>query len=71
MTIKPRRSVLYMPATNERALEKAKGIAADSLILDLEDSVAPEAKGEAREKLAGALKVGGFGLRELVIMGCR
>jgi citrate lyase subunit beta/citryl-CoA lyase len=67
MTIKPRRSVLYMPATNERALEKAKGIAADSLILDLEDSVAPEAKGEAREKLAGALKVGGFGLRELVI----
>jgi citrate lyase subunit beta / citryl-CoA lyase len=67
MTIKPRRSVLYMPGTNERALEKAKGIAADSLILDLEDSVAPEAKDEARAKLQGALKAGGFGRRELVI----
>jgi citrate lyase subunit beta / citryl-CoA lyase len=67
MIIKPRRSVLYMPGANERALEKAKTIAADSLILDLEDSVAPEAKDGARAKLAAALKAGGFGRRELVI----
>ena len=48
MTIRSRRSVLYMPGANERALDKAKTIAADALILDLEDSVAPEAKVEAR-----------------------
>ncbi|HEY7669625.1 MAG TPA: aldolase/citrate lyase family protein, partial [Hyphomicrobium sp.] len=49
MHIRPRRSVLYMPGANERALEKAKTLPADSLILDLEDSVAPEAKPGARE----------------------
>jgi len=47
-----RRSVLYMPGANERALEKAKSLEADSLILDLEDSVAPDAKAEARAKVA-------------------
>ena len=48
MTIRPRRSVLYMPGSNARALEKAKTLAADALILDLEDAVAPEAKETAR-----------------------
>ena len=62
-----RRSVLYMPGANERALEKAKSLEADSLILDLEDSVAPDAKAEARTKVAAAVKAGGFGRRELVI----
>jgi citrate lyase subunit beta/citryl-CoA lyase len=62
-----RRSVLYMPGANERALEKAKSLDADSLILDLEDSVAPDAKAEARAKVAAAVKAGGFGRRELVI----
>ena len=67
MTIKPRRSVLYMPGGNGRALEKAKSIAADALILDLEDSVAPDAKGEARQQVAAAVKTGGYGRRELVV----
>ena len=48
MKIRPRRSILYMPGANDRALEKAKGLPADALILDLEDSVAPEAKASAR-----------------------
>ena len=48
--LRPRRSVLYMPAANERALEKAKAIPADALIFDLEDAVAPDAKVEARER---------------------
>jgi citrate lyase subunit beta / citryl-CoA lyase len=67
MTIKPRRSVLYMPGANGRALEKAKTIAADSLILDLEDSVSPDAKGTARTGVAQVMKAGGYGNRELVI----
>jgi citrate lyase subunit beta/citryl-CoA lyase len=65
--IRPRRSVLYMPGANERALEKAKTLPADSLILDLEDAVAPEAKVEARERVCGAMKAGGYGPRELII----
>ncbi len=64
---RPRRSVLYMPGAKERALEKAKGLAADSLILDLEDAVAPAEKAEAREKVAAAVKGGGYGKRELVV----
>ncbi len=67
MAIHPRRSVLYMPGANDRALEKARSIAADALILDLEDSVAPEAKPEARAKVAAAIKAGGFGRCELVV----
>lgn len=66
-SIRPRRSVLYMPGANERALEKAKSLPADSLILDLEDAVAPEAKVEARERVAGVVKAGGYGPRELII----
>lgn len=67
MTLRPRRSVLYMPGANARALEKARQLAADALILDLEDSVAPDAKAAAREQVMQAVKGGGYGKRELVI----
>ena len=67
MQVRPRRSVLYMPGANKRALEKAKTLPADSLILDLEDSVAPEAKAEARDSVCAAVKAGGYGHRELVV----
>lgn len=67
MHVRPRRSVLYMPGANKRALEKAKTLPADSLILDLEDSVAPEAKAQARDSVCAAVKAGGYGHRELVI----
>jgi citrate lyase subunit beta/citryl-CoA lyase len=56
-----------MPGANERALEKAKSLPADAVILDLEDSVAPDAKPEARVKVATAVKQGGYGRREVVI----
>ncbi|MCB1259552.1 MAG: CoA ester lyase, partial [Acidimicrobiales bacterium] len=65
--LRPRRSVLYMPGANERALEKAKGLAADSLILDLEDAVAPDAKADARERVCAAVASGEYGRRELTI----
>jgi citrate lyase subunit beta/citryl-CoA lyase len=67
MMVRPRRSVLYMPGANERALEKAKSLPADTLILDLEDSVAPEGKVAARDNVCAAVKGGGYGRRELVI----
>jgi citrate lyase subunit beta / citryl-CoA lyase len=67
MPIRPRRSVLYMPGSNARALEKAKTIAADALILDLEDAVAPDAKASARDQVCAAVKAGGYGRRELII----
>jgi len=67
MTIRPRRSVLYMPGSNARALEKAKTLPADALILDLEDAVAPDAKAHARDQVCAAVKAGGYGKRELVI----
>lgn len=67
MTIRPRRSVLYMPGSNARALEKAKTLATDAVILDLEDSVAPDAKLVAREQVAAIVKSGGFGSREVVV----
>src|ERR1700723_1552323 len=63
--IRPRRSLLFMPGSNTRALEKARILAADSIILDLEDSVAPEAKGLARDQIAKAIAAGGFGKREI------
>ncbi|WP_199088835.1 CoA ester lyase [Bosea sp. ASV33] len=66
-TIRPRRSALYMPGSNARALEKARDIAADVLILDIEDAVAPDAKATAREQVCAAVKAGGYGRRELVI----
>ena len=65
--IRPRRSALYMPGANERALEKAKGIPADALILDLEDAVAPDAKIDARARVCAAVADGGYGNRELTI----
>ena len=66
-TSRPRRSFLYMPGSNTRALEKARGLAADGLILDLEDAVAPESKAMARANVAAALRAGGYGRRELVV----
>jgi citrate lyase subunit beta / citryl-CoA lyase len=67
MTVRPRRSVLYMPGSNARALEKARELPADGLILDLEDAVAPEAKAQARDAIVKALKNGGFGDREVMV----
>ena len=64
---RPRRSVLYMPGSNARALEKAKTLPADGMILDLEDAVSPDAKVLAREQVAAAVKAGGFGNREIII----
>ena len=67
VTLRPRRSVLYMPAANERALDKARDIPADALIFDLEDAVAPDAKEDARAKACAALSEGGYGGREIAI----
>ena len=64
---RPRRSCLYMPASNTRALEKAKSLAADTIIFDLEDAVAPAAKDGAREDACAALQSGDYGNRELVV----
>ncbi|MEX0428194.1 CoA ester lyase [Nocardioides sp. DS6] len=66
-TFRPRRSVLYMPSSNERALEKAKTLPVDALILDLEDAVAPDAKAQARENAAAAVTSGEYGAKELTI----
>ena len=63
----PRRSCLYMPSSNERALEKAKSLPADTIIFDLEDAVAPDSKEEAREKACEAISSGEYGKRELVV----
>lgn len=67
MDIRPRRSVLYMPGSNPRALEKARSLPADGLILDMEDAVAPESKQVAREQIVAALQEGGYGHRELMV----
>ncbi|MDG4551048.1 MAG: CoA ester lyase [Candidatus Contendobacter sp.] len=64
---RPRRSMLYMPGSNARALEKARALPADSLILDLEDAVAPDAKELARKQVCEAVAAGGFGMREVLI----
>ena len=66
-TFRPRRSALYMPGSNARALEKAKSLAADCLLFDLEDAVAPDAKAEARDLVCKAVRAGGYGKREVVI----
>jgi len=65
--IRPRRSALYMPGSNARAVEKARTLPADAVIFDLEDAVAPDLKAEAREAVCAAVKAGGYGTRELVI----
>ncbi len=66
-TARPRRSVLYMPGSNARALEKGRTLAADGLILDLEDAVAPDAKETARDQVRDTIKKGGYGKRELIV----
>ncbi len=67
MTFRPRRSALYMPGSNARALDKARTLPADTLILDLEDAVAPERKAEARQQVRAAIAAGGYGRRELLV----
>ncbi len=64
---RPRRSMLYMPGDKAKVLEKGKNLAADSLIIDLEDAVAPAAKSEARSQACAAVKAGGYGHRELIL----
>jgi citrate lyase subunit beta/citryl-CoA lyase len=64
---RPRRSALYMPASNAKAIDKARSLACDVVILDLEDAVAPEAKAMARDQAVAAVRAGGFGRREVVI----
>ncbi|MBD1546482.1 HpcH/HpaI aldolase/citrate lyase family protein [Roseibium aggregatum] len=66
-SIRPRRSALYMPGSNARALEKAKSLDVDCLILDLEDAVAPDMKADARAQIVAAVQGGGYGDREVVI----
>lgn len=65
--IRPRRSHLFMPGSNARALEKARTLEADGVIFDLEDAVAPDAKAIARSQIAATISAGGFGRRELII----
>jgi len=67
MSLTPRRSVLYMPGSNLRAMEKAKSLAADTIVMDLEDAVAPDQKAVARQQVVSAVNDGGYGYRELVI----
>jgi citrate lyase subunit beta / citryl-CoA lyase len=65
--VRPRRSALYMPGSNARAIEKAKALPTDVVIFDLEDAVAPDVKASAREQVRAAVQAGGYGRRELVI----
>ena len=65
--IRPRRSLLFMPGSNPRALAKAPHLPADGIIRDLEDSVAPDAKSTARRQIAETIAAGGFGRREIII----
>src|SRR5260221_1501951 len=65
--IRARRSALYMPGANTRALEKGRGLDADGLIFDLEDAVAPDAKAAARAAVVAAVSIGGYGERELLV----
>lgn len=67
VTIRPRRSVLYMPGSKERALEKGKSLPTDAIIFDLEDAVAPDMKDMARDQVAKAVEASGYGQRELII----
>ena len=67
LLLRPRRSALYMPGSNARAIEKARSLAADVLILDLEDAVAPEAKAIARRQVCDAVSSRTFGSREVVV----
>lgn len=64
---RPRRSVLYMPGSNTRALEKARNLSADALIFDIEDAVAADSKVEARKNILAAIEQGGYGYREIIV----
>src|SRR5690625_8008096 len=64
---RPRRSMLYMPGANTRALDKGRSIPADAIILDLEDAVSPDAKDQARQNVVDATNEGGYGKRELLL----
>ena len=66
-SFRPRRSILYVPASNTRALEKARTLPADGFIVDLEDAVLPEVKAAAREATLQLIRAGGFGPRELIV----
>lgn len=66
-TIRPRRSVLFMPGINLRVLEKAKTLATDCVVMDLEDSVMPDEKATARAQVIDTLERGGYGARELIV----
>lgn len=65
--VRPRRSVLFMPGSNARALEKAKSLPADAVVFDLEDAVAPDAKEQARAQAVAAGRAGGYGRREVIV----
>src|SRR5262245_13018641 len=67
MLSRPRRSVLYMPGSNARAMAKARTLPVDCIVLDLEDSVAPDAKETARAQVAEAVQAGGFAPREVIV----
>lgn len=67
MNLRPRRSVLYMPGANARALDKARGLPVDGVIFDLEDAVSPSSKGLARQQIVAALTQGGYGHREVIV----
>lgn len=67
ISIRPRRSFLYMPGSNARALDKGRRLAADALIMDLEDSIAPDTKKEARATIVRELSRGGYGRREILV----
>src|SRR3954462_4881936 len=67
MSIRPRRSVLFMPGSNARAIEKARTLEADCVVLDLEDSVAPDGKEAARAQVMAAVEAGGVGTREVIV----
>jgi len=66
-TVRLRRSVLYVPGSNARALEKGRGLDVDGIIFDLEDAVAPDAKETARAQVMAAIAAGGYGHRELIV----
>ena len=61
------RSALYMPASNQRAMDKARDLPCDAVIFDLEDAVAPDAKEQAREQVLAQVQAGGYGARKLVV----
>lgn len=67
MSFRPRRSVLYMPGSNQRALDKSRTLKADTLIFDLEDAVSPDKKQLAREQVVAAIQLGGYGKREIIV----